>query len=155
MATLAAPLFFLSYMQLRQLYIKHTLEERMERSLLKTVFIPRQDWSPVNNDETLVDGKLFDVDEMHVTKNGMFVTGVFDEEETAVMQQMDKSCAANHSKETPVFAQFFQLLDGLFFHATSVQPLIGKSVHQYFQNLILNLPHSYKQVISPPPQVFA
>jgi hypothetical protein len=151
----AVPLFFLSFLQLQQLYIKHTLEERLETGLLKTIFIPQQDWKGMNRGEIVIDGKLFDVAEVRREANGITVTGIFDDEETAVVQHLDKSCSATNAKDIPVFAQFFQLLDGLFFQANTPQHNLTEASSKLFQNLIVHFPQLYREVLSPPPQVCA
>lgn len=148
----AAPLLFLSYLQLRQAYIKHTLEERLEAHLLKTIFVPRQAWRQLNSREILVDGKLFDLKEVHREAGGFTVTGVFDEDETAVLQQIAQACSADDSKDSPVFAQFFQLLHGLFFQIAAGALLLTDLPPKLFQNPIAVLPSCYLQVASPPPQ---
>src|SRR5690349_4974131 len=101
---LAAPLVFLSFLQVKQAYIKHGAEERLERGLLKTLFVPQQSWQALNDHEIVVDGKLFDVKDVCRTADGFTVTGVFDEEETNVLQQIDRSGNVNASKDTPAFA---------------------------------------------------
>ena len=106
---LALPLLYVTGLQVKQVYIKHSLEERLEARLLKTLFIPTQDWRRINNREILIDGKLFDLKSVTETTDGFLVSGVFDEEETAVVQQLDKSCNTNTAKDTPVFTHFFQM----------------------------------------------
>src|SRR6476620_6570439 len=99
MLILAAPLLVLSFLQLKQLYIQHGREERLEATLLKTVFIPQHGFKQLNRHEISVDNKLFDVKELKVTKTGVLVTGVFDEEETALVQHLEKSNTADTSKD--------------------------------------------------------
>jgi len=152
---LAMPLLVLSSLQAKQLYIKYTMEERLEAGLLKTIFIPQQEFKRLNSHEILVDNKLFDVKTLHATKNGFVATGVFDEEETAVLQQIEKTSSADGLKDTPVFAQIFQLLQGYYFQSDSDVHVAAVSTTELFQNPISPLPAFFQQVISPPPQACA
>jgi hypothetical protein len=148
----AAPLFFLSALQLRQWHIQHTLEERLEAGLLKTIFVPKHEWHPLNSHEILLHEKLFDVKDVQEQATGFLVTGVFDEDETAVLQQIAYTCKQKNTKEDPVFAQFFQLLQGLFLQPESTQPAFAATAIKLFQNPIAALPLFYRQIVSPPPQ---
>lgn len=155
MLILAAPLLVLSFLQLQQLYIQHGREERLEAGLLKTLLISRNDFKQLNRHEILVANKLFDVKELKVTKNGVLVTGVFDEEETAVLQHLEKTNSTGDAKDSPVFAQAFQLFQEFYFQPAAETHLIAASVIEVFQNPIPTLPTRYLQVVSPPPQVLA
>jgi hypothetical protein len=148
----AAPLFFLSALQLRQWHIKHTLEERLEAGLLKTIFVPKDEWQPLNRHEILLHEKLFDVKAVQEQATGFMVTGVFDEDETLVLQQIAHACKQKNAKEDPVYAQFFQLLQGLFLQPEDTQLKLAAPVVKLFQNPITALPLSCLQIVSPPPQ---
>jgi hypothetical protein len=148
----AVPLIFLSALQLRQWHIRHTLEERLEAGLPKTFFVPKNNWQPLNSHEILLHKKLFDLKQVQEQASGYLVTGVFDEDETAVVQQIANTCQQKNAKEDPVFAQFFHLLQGLFLQPESALPAIAASSVKLFQNPIVPLPLFYRQIISPPPQ---
>ncbi len=61
--------------------------------------------------EIVVDGRYFDVKSIVYTINGTaIVTGLFDEEETALVQELQKNQKKNNSQGTKQLAQFFQLL---------------------------------------------
>ena len=149
----AVPLLFLSFLQLRQAYIKHGMEERLETHMIKTFFVPQQKWRQLNSREILVDGKLFDLKEVRKESSGFNVTGVFDEDEMAVLQQITQACSATNLKDTPVFAQFFHLLHGLFFQAAACCLWAIDFYAKLFQNPIAALPFCYQQVALPPPQL--
>ena len=152
---LAVPLLVLSVLQLRQVYIQQRMEARLEAGMLKTIFIPLHKFQQLNSHEILVDNKLFDVKTLQVTSNGYLATGVFDEEETTVLQQIDKSGGAHTSKDTPVYAQAFQLLQDFYFQHDGEPCLAFKLKTELFQNPIPQLPLYYRQVVSPPPQAHA
>lgn len=149
---LAAPLFMLSFLQLKQAYIRHEMEERLEKGLQETVFVSKQEWKRHNSHEIWVAGRLFDVKEIQATASGFLVTGIFDDAETAVLQQVQNTCARQASKDTPVFAQFFQLLHGYFFQDAGQVHFVAGRPAKLFQNPIWHLPLRYKKVLAPPPQ---
>ena len=152
---LAAPLLVLSVLQLKQAYIRYGMEERLEKGLLKTIFVSKHDLKRINSDEILVAGKMFDVKELQETDSGFAVTGVFDDDETAVLNMIQNTCTQEHSKHNPVFAQAFQLLQDVFFQSTEEPQAVITVAAKLFQNPIAVLPVRHKQVRCPPPQHLA
>ncbi|HUQ97104.1 MAG TPA: hypothetical protein VM010_05535 [Chitinophagaceae bacterium] len=152
---LALPLLYLTGLQVKQAYIKYSLEERMEAHLLKTLFIPKQDWQRINSREIIIDGKLFDLKSVREKGDGYLVTGVFDEEETAVVQQLDKTCKGQTTKNAALFNEAFRLLQQFFYQAAD-EPLPMMVLRKkLFQNPISDLPQLHKPVLLPPPQATA
>lgn len=152
LALLTAPVLSLLFLQLKQAYIKHTLEERLETQLLKTLIIPKQEWQEPDADEIVIDGKMFDIKERRETASGVMVTGVFDEDETAVLHRLAAGCNEQSAKDVSLFAHAFQLLHGFFFQSGDASGITAVATGNVFQNLIVRLPVSYKQVLYPPPQ---
>lgn len=152
---LAMPLLVLSFLQLKQAYIKHEMEERLEAGLLKTFFVPKEKWYRLNSREIVVANKLFDLKECRAVTNGFVVTGVFDDEETAVLHQLDRACQQNNPKDGHLLAQVFQLLHGFFFQSDAEPQWIPATRPQLFQNPIPHLSLHCKPVLCPPPRALA
>lgn len=152
LAVLAAPLLVLSFLQLKQAYIKHSIEERLEAGLQKTIFIPTAKLKRINSRELEVDGKLFDLKELTAVPGGYHATGVFDEEETAVLQHLEAASQAKNSKDTPLLAHLLQLLQEGYVQSHVETAPVAAITTELFQNPIASLPTVCQPVLAPPPQ---
>jgi len=83
-------LLFLLF-QARQIYVKHEMEEKLEKSSLQLIKLPTASlvWQE-NGDEALIDGKLFDVKSVHYENEFAILLGLFDEEETKLKKKIEK-----------------------------------------------------------------
>ena len=83
---LAAP--FLA--ELKISHLKKAAAERLEKEHVQTVLIAAAEIHWVKSGkEILIGYRLFDVKEYHANETSIIVTGVFDNEETAVKKQAD------------------------------------------------------------------
>ena len=131
------------------------MEERLEAGLLKTILITKQDFNKINSDEILVAGQLFDIKECSQTKTGFVVTGVFDEDETIVLQQLTTTSKEQNAADNSLLAHAFQVLHGFFFQTPEEPQKITTAATKLFQNPISPLPVCYRPVLCPPPQPLA
>lgn len=88
--------------------MKHRLEEKMLHSF--TLHKKNIRWGR-SEKELIIDGRYFDVKTMSKTSNGtVVVTGLYDEEETALNDQMTNTTKQNSQFGNRLIVQFFQLL---------------------------------------------
>jgi hypothetical protein len=79
------------YYQAEQAWIRHEMEEKLEHQHLQTIRIPARDVVWYEEDkEIIVDGKLFDVKTQTPDQDMIVFTGLFDDKETLVKNQMEK-----------------------------------------------------------------
>ncbi len=83
--------------------VKEEMKEKLEYANLQTIEIPLKgfQWHEKGS-EVLVNRKLFDVKSFHISDDKIYLTGLFDEKETELEEQisgMQKKNGDNESKE--------------------------------------------------------
>ena len=88
---LALPLLFIVFLQLWQLYLSNTAYERIEKEQIKTVIVEshRVMWKEEGREVT-IDGEYFDLIAWSLNEEKYTFTGVFDKEETAIVNMLEK-----------------------------------------------------------------
>ena len=84
-----APTLFMGGLQAFQFYIKQRMEASLEQDALTTISLPANQvvWYEEGR-EIMVDGRMFDIKTFHI-QNGIFAaTGVYDDDETEVVNLM-------------------------------------------------------------------
>ena len=88
------------------------MKEELECKMLHNIILNSDEiqWTRKGK-EIVIDGKLFDVKSFAQTVNGTTVVrGLFDVEETALVQQLEKNQKENNSQGAKQLAQLFQLM---------------------------------------------
>lgn len=101
------PSLFMVYLQLAQWQQQQFMEEEMEGTTLLTISIPKADLHWYKTDkEAIVDGKLFDVKDSYQDGDLVFLTGLFDADETDLKNKIQYlSKAEEEEKENSALAQ--------------------------------------------------
>lgn len=88
--TIGMPSLVFIYYQASQAYLRFEMEEELEKEKLQTVRVPAHKvvWYKKNK-EIIVDGKLFDVKTQVYAEGVVEFTGLFDEKETEIAQQLE------------------------------------------------------------------
>ena len=110
----ALPLVYTLFMGIPQRAIQHKMKERLETQLLQTITIAKSDvlWIK-DGKEIWVNGRMFDIKSFHL-RNGAYVfSGLYDEEETAMLEQIQKDQQNNNSNSKQL-VQLFQLLQSFY-----------------------------------------
>jgi hypothetical protein len=85
----AAPLLVPSIYTVRLAHIHFEMKEKLEREHLVTLSIPVQEFRWYEQDkEIILDNRMFDVRELQRVGNHYLVKGLYDDEETALEQQV-------------------------------------------------------------------
>ncbi len=95
---LTIPLLSIVVLQLRQKYLSATAEERIEFSLIETISVPESKlvWREEGREVT-IDGEYFDLVSWKL-ENGIYtLSGVYDKEETAISNLLEKQAGAQSS----------------------------------------------------------
>lgn len=123
--------------------------ERLEEEALQTISFPLQEliWLKKGK-EILIGNKRFDVKEIVFKNNLAFVTGLFDDEEVAIMKKMNRQ---HSSQQTALLKIWFPVFQSLHRESNTVTPVSWlKKEYRAYCNLIL--PTTLLQVITPPPK---
>jgi hypothetical protein len=85
------PSILFVYFQARTVYVRHEMEEKLERAQLETIRLPRHElrWFKKNK-EIIVNDRLFDVKSIETIDDSVVVTGLFDDKETFVKKQLEQ-----------------------------------------------------------------
>jgi hypothetical protein len=93
----AMPLLIFSFLQLKQLYIQHQMEERLELASLKTIELSYNSFTWIKNGkEILINNKLFDVKSFTKKENSIVFTGLYDNDEDSIQKSIEH--LAQHEK---------------------------------------------------------
>jgi hypothetical protein len=85
------PLLFLLFLQGAQTWARHEAEERMEKESLQTITLDRSSFTWYEEGkEILIDGNLFDVTSWSQKNDQYTFTGIYDTQETAIVQLLNK-----------------------------------------------------------------
>ena len=154
LAVMLAPLTYNFFFQANQQHIQHRMKKQLEENRLHHLVLSKHDLHWVKpGREILVEDKMFDIKTIEYRENNtVFITGLFDHEETLLVRQMQKDFEKENSRNNRQLVQFFQLLQALP-DAQPDQYQIPELLlsHRYFFNPTL-LPSPYKLILTPPPQ---
>jgi hypothetical protein len=152
----SAPLFLSAFFLGGRMLIRHTMMENLEIRYLTTLQIPEESFRWYKQDrEIQIDGKMFDVKSLEL-KNGLYhVSGLYDDEETELNEEMNKfheSSDDQPSGSNIIFQVCLGIVseDKSFYHFQFIPPdeiIMQNSLHQ------INLkPQQYLATYSPPPE---
>lgn len=116
------PTLFLASFLVQQKWIAWEMTEKLEHQQLHTLQIPVQQLHWVKEGkEILIDGKLFDVKSILTHGKLVQVTGLFDEEETDLVQQIQRQLQHNQSGRQLQTSILYSILMGFSSHLHAVQ----------------------------------
>ena len=119
MGIIAAPLLFILVLQGLQLYVRHQLEERLEREAQVQLALPAGELVWVEKGrEILVDGKMFDITNIRYEGDTALVTGIFDDQESDIMHLLQQRAAT--SQDAAGLAHLFVWLQQFVANGTPI-----------------------------------
>jgi len=139
-----------------RIIIRITMLEKIEEDELQTISLPTDQikWYKKNH-ELIVDGKMFDVKSIQQSGDSSIITGLFDEEDTALHEAlagMHEQKNKGHNNSLLLFqvclgiiAEQNQLKDHIILKDSG---FIKLSFASYEDNIL----HAYRPVFSPPPE---
>ena len=148
------PLFGYVFFEGYSLHIRHNMELAMETGTLRTLSLPKEElqWT-VENRELLIGGRFFDVKKVTVIANHItVVTGIFDDEETALNLQHDRQMNRERSQHQQNIAKLnFTFNSGPPCIKAYTAPVLVPKNTLRFQIFHPKLPAPYLPVSTPPP----
>lgn len=131
--------------------IRYEMKERLERELLHTITVPRDKviWAKYNK-EIIVEGKMFDVESYSIKDGLCFFTGLFDEEETALNDLLEKKTEDRDKNE--LLAQLFQWLQSPCISLSFDVEVLANEKQQGRFLIPFDIPSPFINIPTPPPQ---
>jgi len=126
------------------------MKEKLEEEFLHTIVIPEEQIMWVKyNEEINVGNKLFDINS-YSEKNGLyFFLGLFDAEETALNDLLEKE---NDEKNENEFSQLFQWLQSPYTSLAFDSYVIKDDSKIFCFPILLHIPSPFINILTPPPQ---
>jgi hypothetical protein len=92
------PVLFSLFFYIRQSAIHSEMEQKLSSHELQQLIIPEEDVIWMDDHEIRVDGMMFDIQHFSLNDGVYTFTGLFDEEETKLMNQQDENTTENQQK---------------------------------------------------------
>lgn len=148
-----APLLFMGSLQVFQFYIKERMEASLERDALQSIALQENEVIWYEEDkELLINGQLFDVKSYSITNGTLTAQGVFDEQETEIINLLNGTWSNN--EQTLIVIQLLVLSHCLFFFTFySVSFGITKFLPKRFSFFSLFYFPPLLSILAPPPKV--
>lgn len=144
------PLAFILFLQGWQLYLTHSAEERLEEQLLETISIRKDQfrWERKGK-EISIGGRMFDVKSFVLKEDRIILTGMYDDQETAIHSMLAQQFDKNHLLiRLLALTQFFFFVTYVFLHCVFLIPPVQ---HLYFYvNRYKNI---CRTIFIPPPRL--
>jgi hypothetical protein len=149
----AIPVFYTLIYKVEQLAIQEKMKTNLENQLLHRITISENDVHWIREaKEIMVNGQMFDI-RSSAFENGYYsFTGLFDNEETALVNQIEKTQQQNSSSNNKILLQLFQWLQSIYNHPQHTGHLAYACLSQ--ENLFITPPLSEEHmgIIIPPPK---
>lgn len=147
------PFAFILFLQIKQQVVRHQMKESLERKLLQIISIPEKNvhWIKAGK-EILVEGKMFDVKSFYIVNGKYIFTGLYDHEETALVNQLKENWKRNNVPGNKMLTNLFQLLQLVYPNENTYQLVMNNNKPIFFYHFNIHLDVLYKKVPTPPPQ---
>lgn len=122
------PVLLWSYLKTEQFRIRHAMEEKLEHQHLDTLRIAAKDlvWYKKGK-EVMIGQRLFDVKQLTREGETVVLTGLYDEDETLVKQQLSQLMKQQQQDDR----SSQQVLSKLI-HSDWIQPLDRSLIREYY-----------------------
>jgi hypothetical protein len=148
------PLLFIIYTSIKQQEIRHNMKRQLEIKMLHTITLEKNDvyWLK-DGKEIIINGRMFDVKSFQPAGDGKIIfSGLYDDDETALADQVRKNQQTENNSGGKILAQLFQLLQASFNNALT-EVFIPSLNNNHFTDIEQSLVSQYITILSPPPQV--
>ena len=149
----ALPVFSVFVFQLRQKAVQHHMKEELEKQLLQTITISENDvhWAK-SGKELWLNNRMFDV-KSYKNENGAYIfTGLYDDEETILVHQVQKNQQQESTSGNKIIVQLLQLFPATF-ERSEEKFLTCIFISRQFPDSAFPLCSYIPSIITPPPQI--
>lgn len=144
------PLLFTIFFLIKQQIIRHEMKERLEKEMPHTIVIPKEEviWFKYNK-EIRVGDKLFDVKSYSESNGLVSFIGLYDTEETALNDLMEKN---TDEKKGNDLTQLFQWLQSPCVNLAFDSGIANINIKAISFPILLNISSPFINIPTPPPQ---
>lgn len=129
------------------------MKEQLEKKLLQSVSIADDEihWAEKGK-EIWVNGKLFDIENIEHRNGTTRFTGLYDEEETKLMNQMKENRKKNLPGDNQFLLQLFKCFQNIFFNQISPSCFVIEKQGHLSSSAFSKLLKQFRVIPTPPPQ---
>ena len=149
--TEAMPLFFTLFFLVKQQMIRYEMKEKLEKEFLHTITVSKEEVTWVKfNKEVIVGDKMFDVKSFSEKDGLYFFIGLFDAEETALNDLLEKG--TDDKNENELLGQLFQCLQSPCVSESIDHGIIANQNNTCPFPILLHISSPFINITTPPPQ---
>jgi hypothetical protein len=146
------PVLFILFLAVQKKIIRLKMKQRLETKQLQTVIIPEEDVIWMEDDEIRVNGLMFDIKTKKIDKGLYTFKGLYDAEETKVIERQENATKKN-TEESKALARIFNCLKGFYCEqSTDLLPVLTDT-HCLYITASPGLPDHTPAIPTPPPQL--
>jgi hypothetical protein len=148
------PFFFYASFNIQQIRIQHLMKERLEKQVLHQVIIAENKIQWVKESkEMILDGKMFDIKSIRLENGVYHISGLYDDEETFLVKQLEKQQQSNTTSGNKILVQFIQLFQSNLSQDFNTEPLFPILSNNHSVEKDWRLAPGSVAVLTPPPQM--
>jgi hypothetical protein len=150
--SIITPWLFIASFTIQKQVIRHRMKERLESQMLQKISIPDVEiqWAEKGK-EIWVNGKLFDIEHREHRNDTTIFTGLYDEDETLLVKQMNET----HNKDLPdnqFFVQLFKCFQNIFYNQHSELHFVFNKQDHFHDSIFAKPLNQFISIPTPPPQ---
>ena len=147
------PVVFSLFFLLKQQMIRHGMKESLEQKLLQTITLSKNEVQWVKpGREILVENKMFDVKSFIIEKGYYKFTGLFDHEETVLINDLKNNFKNTDERGSSLLASFFQWLQSVSATDPCDPVFVMKDSESISCLIYIHISFPFKTIPTPPPQ---
>jgi len=129
------------------------MKEQLEKKMLHIIVLADDDVHWVKKEKEIwVDGKMFDIKTVYRHNGSTTFTGLFDEEETGLVKQLQANWKKKSSQDNKILAHLFNCLQNVFFSSPGDKYIALLSGKHFPGIAVPALACQYRDILTPPPQ---
>lgn len=146
------PIAYPTILSIQKMLARWEMKEKLENEQLQTIRVKASaiTWTFLKR-ECRIDGKMFDVKQMVEEGEFLRLTGLYDEKETEIENNISRNGSEDNKKAVAIMAAFAQAVTD-----HSVPPYepveITPTDIEWHLMIISELPHSTVKILTPPPE---
>ena len=129
------------------------MKEKLERQMLHTVTVSKADvvWVKYKK-EIRIHDKMFDIESFAIKNDQYIFTGLYDEEETALNNYLEKNTEQKNEREHQLLSSLFQLLQSMY--PENFEEILASSISSksYCPLILKHISSPFINILTPPPQ---